>query len=361
MVEFALLFGLITAGAEPVGDLKAVVDPLVEPLTKDKPTVGLVVGIWVDGKPQIFGYGKVVTPAGEVEPDGRTLFEIGSITKAFTGILLADAVARKEVVLDDPVNKHLPADLHIHSKSDAPITLLQLATHRSGLPVQPPLIGLTAKNKENPYADYTRDKLARLTKELKPNREPGEKYEYSNLGAGLLGHALANAAKADSYDALVRDRICKPLGLKDTGEALTGGQKSRLARGRNAKLELTDPWDFATLEACGGLRSTVDDMLRFAAANFGEVKSPLLDVLKTSQEKRSTAGSDAVDIGLGWHRLKLKNGDPIIWHNGGTGGFRSMVAFTPTTKCAVVVLCAASLGADVDKLTLNVLKELQPK
>jgi serine-type D-Ala-D-Ala carboxypeptidase/endopeptidase len=241
MVGFALLFGLITAGAEPVGDLKTIVDPLVEPLTKDKPTVGLVVGVWVDGKPQIFGYGKVVTPVGEVAPDGRTLFEIGSITKAFTGILLADAVARKEVALDDPANKHLPIDLQIQSKSDVPITLLQLATHRSGLTVQPPLIGLTAKNKENPYADYTRTKLARLTKELKPNREPGEKYEYSNLGAGLLGHALATAAKADSYDALVRDRICKPLGLKDTGEALTGGQKSRLARGRNDKLELTDP------------------------------------------------------------------------------------------------------------------------
>jgi serine-type D-Ala-D-Ala carboxypeptidase/endopeptidase len=109
------------------------------------------------------------------------------------------------------------------------------------------------------------------------------------------------------------------------------------------------------------LRSTADDMLRFAAANLGDVKSPLLDVLKASHEKRSTAGSDAVDIGLGWHRLKLKNGNPIVWHNGGTGGFRTMVAFTPTTKCAVVVLCAASLGADIDKLALDVLKELQPK
>ncbi len=247
MVGFALLFGLVTAGAEPVADLKTTVDPLVEPLIRDKPTVGLVVGIWVHGQPQIFGYGKVTTPAGEVAPDGRTLFEIGSITKAFTGVLLADALSRKEVALDDPANKHLPADLQIQSKSDAPITLLQLATHRSGLPVQPPLIALIAGNKENPYADYTHAKLTRLTKELKPSRAPGEKYEYSNLAVGLLGHALVNAAKADSFDALVRDRICKPLALKDTGEALTGGQKSRLARGRNAKLDsptrgISPPW-----------------------------------------------------------------------------------------------------------------------
>jgi CubicO group peptidase (beta-lactamase class C family) len=289
------------------------------------------------------------------------LFEIGSATKAFTGVLLADAAARKEVALHDPANKHLPADLQIKAKSDQPVTLLHLATHRSGLPVQPPLLALVARNAANPYAGYVRPKLVQLMGVLKPEREPGEKYEYSNLAVGLLGHALAAAAKADSYDALVRERVCKPLGLKDTGEALTGAQKARLARGHNDKLEPTDPWDFATLEACGGLESSANDLLRFAAANLGEIKSPLLDALKASHEKRELTVSDKVEIGHCWHRSKLKGGELMVWHNGGTGGYRSMIAFTPATKRAAIVLCAAALGSEVDKLAIMALEQVRPK
>ncbi|QJW98759.1 serine hydrolase domain-containing protein [Frigoriglobus tundricola] len=352
---------LFAAASARGADFKPDLDRLAEPLTKDKPAVGLVVGVWADGKPQVYGYGRVTTAAGEAAPDGDTLFEIGSVTKALTGVLLADAVARKEVGLDDPANTHLPADLKIRSKPDRPVTLLHLATHRSGLPVQPPLLGLTARNRANPYADYVRPKLVRLMGALEPAQEPGAEYRYSNLGVGLLGHALVTAAKADRYDALVRERVCRPLGLADTGEALTGAQKARLARGHNAKLDPTDPWDFATLEACGGLRSSANDLLRFAAANLGEVQTPLLAVLKASHEKREPAGSELIEIGLCWHRLKLKSGEHVVWHNGGTGGFRSMVAFTPATKRAVVVLCAADVGPEVDKLALQALEQVQPK
>src|SRR5205807_2603907 len=112
------------------------------------------------------------------------------------------AASRKEVAIDDPANKHLPADLQIKTKSDRPITLLHLATHRSGPPVQPPFLALLTRNKANPYADYVRSKLVLQMGVLKPEREPGVKYEYSNLAVGLLGHALAATAKADGYDAL---------------------------------------------------------------------------------------------------------------------------------------------------------------
>lgn len=361
-MRFAVLVVLGSlAAVAPAADWKAVVDPLAEPLTKDKPAVGLVVGVWADGKPHAFGYGKVTTPTGEAVPDGDTLFEIGSITKAFTGVLLADAVARKEVALDDPANAHLPADLRIRAKSDKPVTLLHLATHRSGLAVQPPLLPLLARNAANPYADFTRPKLVGLTAALTPQREPGAKCEYSNLAVGLLGHALVSAAKADGFDALVRERVCLPLGMKDTGEALTGARKARLARGHSADLKPADPWDFATLEACGGLRSSAADLLRFAAANLGEVKTPLLDVLTASHAKREVVVPDVIDIGLCWHRLTLKDGGVAVWHNGGTGGYRSMLAFTPASKRAVVVLAAAALGDEIDKLALRVLERIQPK
>ncbi|HEV3439388.1 MAG TPA: serine hydrolase domain-containing protein [Gemmata sp.] len=356
-----LLIHLLTPTYTLAADLKPDLDNIVETLLKDKPVAGVVVGVWMDGKPQVHGYGKVTTAVGEMAPDGDTLFEIGSVTKSFTGVLLADAVARKEVALDDPVNKHLPADLQIKSKSDQPITMLHLATHHSGLPVQPPSGGEFARNNANPYAGYVRPELVRLMSMLKPEWEPGAKYEYSNLAVGLLGHALVAAAKADNYDSLVRERVCKPLGLKDTSEALTGAQKARLARGHNAKLELTDPWDFATLEACGGLKSSANDMLRFAALNLGEVRSPLLDHMKASHEKRALAGSEAEEIGLCWHRIKLRSGEMMVSHNGGTGGYRSMIAFTPATKRAVIVLCSADLGSEVDKLAFKVLMRIQPK
>lgn len=356
-----LTLALVLAAFGRGDDLKAVVDRLAEPLTKDKPTVGFTVGVWTDGKAQAFGYGKVTTPAGVVVPDADTLYEIGSITKAFTGVLLADAIARKEVALDDPANKFLPADLRLPGDGDRAITLLHLTTHQSGLPVQPPFIGVLAKNSANPYADFTRSKLAALLPKLKPARAPGERYEYSNLGAGMLGHALVAAAKADHFDALVRERVCRPLALKDTGESLTGAQRSRLARGHDEALKPTDPWDFATLEACGGLRSTANDLLAFAAANLGESKSPLLAALQASHEKRAEV-TNGVDIGLGWHRVMLKGTDTlVVWHNGGTGGFRGMLAFTPKTKRAVVVLCAAALGESVDALALKLLEAVQPK
>jgi serine-type D-Ala-D-Ala carboxypeptidase/endopeptidase len=341
-------------------DLKPVLDPLLEPILKDKPAAGIVVGIWTDGKPQVFGYGKVTTPDGESEPRGDTIFEIGSITKAFTGTLLAEAVLRKELALDDTANKHLPADIAIRSKPDKPVTVLHLATHRSGLPVQPPFIGVLARNKLNPYADFTRAKLAKMMADLTPTRDPDVKYEYSNLGVGLLGHALVNAAKASSFDALVQQRICLGLGMSDTSESLTGGQKARLARGHTKKMEPTDPWDFASLEACGGLRSTTNDLLKFAAANIGELGDwqPQIDL---SHKKQATADTDRIEIGFCWHRLKLKSGEQVVWHNGGTGGFRSMLAFTPKTRRAVVVLCAADLGAEIDRLALSALVAIQPK
>jgi D-alanyl-D-alanine-carboxypeptidase/D-alanyl-D-alanine-endopeptidase len=355
---FVVTVSLITVAFAPAADLKPDIDRLVEPLTKDKPLIGLVVGVWVDSKPHVFGYGKVTTAVGEMEPNGDTLFEIGSVTKAFTGVLLAEAVARKEVALDNPANKHLPTDLHIKPKSDQPVTLLHLATHRSGLPVQPPF-RLFNRNMANPYADFVRPKLVQLMAELKPDREPGAKFEYSNLAVGLLGHALVAAAKADSYDALVWDRVCKPLGLKNTREALTGAQKALLARGHNAKLDPTDPWDFATLEASGGLKSSANDLLRFTATNLGEVMAPLLDAMMASHEKREVAGP--YEIGLCWFRKKLKSGEFMVWHNGGTGGYCSMIAFTPATKRAVIVLCSAQLRSELDTLAFEAMEQVQPK
>jgi CubicO group peptidase (beta-lactamase class C family) len=342
-------------------DLAELVEVLVEPIRMDRPEVGLVVGIWNGEKSWTRGFGKVSTPKGEHPPDAATLFEIGSVTKGFTGILLAEAVRRREVALEDPLNRHLPPDLQWKGKTETPITLLHLGTHRSGVPVQPPLIGLLAKNPANPYSDFDRTKLGQLCEKARKFREPGEVYEYSNLGMGLLGHALVHAAKADSFHELVRDRISKPLGLRDTTEALTGEQKARLARGHSPSGKPVESWDFATLSAAGALRSTVADLLIFARANSGDLKGDLLPAMQESHRERAKVDANRLTIGLGWHRMRLKGNRECVWHNGRTGGYQAMLAFTPGTRRAVVILCAASGVAELDSIAIRLLERIQPK
>ncbi len=342
-------------------DLQELVDERAKPLLKDHDTLGIVVGIWKDGKPHIYSYGKVLTPRGEHQPDGDTIFEIGSITKTFTGILLAEAVKRKEVKLDDPVNLHLPKELQVVSKTEKPITLLHLATHQSGLPREPPLLGLFAYNSLNPYADYDLKKLSTFLKLDRKLREPGEKYEYSNIGMGLLGHALVHAAKAESFNELVRERICKPLKLNDTSEAQTGTQKLRLAHAHNPTGKSTDPWDFATLSGAGALRSSAHDMLRYAAANMNIGKPALWPSMQVSHEERSKAASKSIGVGLGWHRSQLKGERLCLWHNGRTGGYQCMLALAPDRGTSVVILCSQSGIEGLERMAYDLLEHIEAK
>ena len=139
--------------------------------------------------------------------DGDTVFEIGSVTKVFTGLLLAEAVSRNELKLKDPISRFLPASVKVPERNGRQITLLDLATHTSALPRLPD--NLVPKDAENPYADYTVEQMYAFLRDFKPTRDIGSEYEYSNFGAGLLGHVLALQAGMN-YEALVRDRICRP-------------------------------------------------------------------------------------------------------------------------------------------------------
>ena len=360
LTAFALALAPLVA---PAADFRATLDALVEPLLKPKKSVGLVVGVRRAGESRVYGYGKVVTPAGNRVPDGRTLFEIGSITKTFTGVLLAEAVARGEAKFDDPIATHLPDDLVWRPHADGVPTLLDFATHRSGLPVQPPRLGviaLLAGRPGNPYSGYDRKALAATLAGFVPDA-PGRKSVYSNLGAGLLGHALVHASKADSFNDLVRDRVTKPLTMRDTTEAPDGEQRSRLARGHDGDGEPADPWDFASLSACGGLRSTADDLrstaddlLRYAAANLGDAPTPRTPAWLAAQRPRRDDGGRR-KVGLFWVTMPLPGRDEVaVWHNGGTGGYRTMVLLLPASKSAVVVLCSADRGLEIDRLALAI-------
>jgi hypothetical protein len=182
-------------------------------------------------------------------------------------------------------------------------------------------------------------------------RDIGAQYEYSNFGAGLLGHVLSLKAGTD-YESLVVQRICNPLGMKSTRIQLTPQMQSRLAQGHNQTGETVLNWDLPTLPGAGALRSTANDLLIFLAANMGLKKSTLDSAMQLTHTPRRPAGTPDMQIGLGWHILK-RNGCEIVWHNGGTGGYHSFMGFDKTSGVGVVVL-SNSLN-DVDDIGLHLL------
>ncbi len=340
---------LVLTGAAHAADDWAAIDAVVKPFLEDKPYLGLVVGTTGTKGHRVYGYGKVTLDGKEQVPAGDTLFEIGSITKTFTGTLLADQVLAGTVRLDDPAQKYLP-DLTLPRRDDRDISLLHLATHTSSLPVQPPLIGLfalTTKDPNNPYAEFDRARLKTTLASLQLSRPIGSRFEYSNLGVGILGHALTGAAKAESYEDLLVRRVVGPLGMADTRIHLSAAQTKRLAPGRTDKGKPTSPWTFACLEACGGLRSTADDLLTFTDANLGRRKTPLAGAFRMAQEPWRELTRKGEFVGLCWMREERPQGKGVLmWHNGGTGGYRSFLGFVPRSGVGVVVLSNSPHSVD---------------
>ena len=294
-------------------------------------STGLVVGVVA---PNGSRYDVV---AGSERPgkalDANSVFEIGSITKTFTAILLADMVARGEVRLDQPVAELLPAGTRVPSRSGKQITLGDLSSQISGLPRLPD--NFKPADPSNPYADYTVAQLYDFLGRYDLPRDPGAKYEYSNLGVGLLGHALALRA-GKSYEALLTERVLKPLGMTHTAIALTPEMKAHMSLGHDPGGDVVPLWDIPTLAGAGALRSSLDDMMKFLAANITPPNTPLGRAIASTHTARFTV-NNALSLGLNWH-ISSFQGDTLIWHNGGTAGFRTIVAWNPRTRAGVVLL-----------------------
>jgi len=286
--------------------------------------------------------------------DADTVFEIGSITKVFTALLLQDMVDHGEVKLDDPISRYLPASVKAPSRDGKEITLLDLATQHSGLPRLPE--NLSPKDGANPYADYTVEQLYQFLSGYKLTRDIGAKYEYSNLGVGLLGHLLSLKA-GTNYEALVVNRVCEPLGMRHTRMTLTPELKARLATGHN-KLGLpVANWDIPTLAGAGALRSTAADMVKFLSLSMGKTASPLAEAVAKCEEPRADAGGTQ-RIGLAWH---IGSNFQVTWHNGGTGGYRSYLGFNKARHRGVVVLGNSENSVDdLGLYLLGAVKNIEP-
>src|SRR5580692_10625869 len=293
---------------------------LVKRIDQQKQAVGIVVGVVEPDGRRVVAYGSLAN--GDPRTlDGDTIFEIGSISKVFTSLLLADMVNRKEVALDDPAAKYLPENVKMPERSGKSITLHDLSTHTSGLPRLPS--NLKFKDPRNPYADYSVDDLYQFLSGYTLPRDPGSESEYSNLGGGLLGHLLAYRA-GTNYESLIGTRITRPLSMPDTGITLSSSMKQRMATGHNAMLAPAATWDFPTLAGAGALRSSANDMLTFLGAFRGFKETPLAPAMKATLEVRRSLGK--VNIGLGWFIFQT-DGREIAMHDGGTGGFCSWAGF----------------------------------
>ncbi|HMS03076.1 MAG TPA: serine hydrolase, partial [Gemmatimonadaceae bacterium] len=306
---------------------------------------------------QITRDGVVTAVAGRADsPDGAPLssstrFEIGSITKAITGVLFADAIARGEVREDERLVEALPG--LVLPEGGAQITLLDLATHRSGLPSFPP--GHMPANPRDPWADVDSAAVARSLAGLRALQfTPGSRAEYSNVGAGLLGQVLVRRAGVRDFETLVRTRFAEPLGLGVFAVTESTADRARFAQGHDDDGP-SARWHLEYLAAAGAILSTLDDMVRVARACLGDAPSPLAAHIAEAQRPRRDFPPHRV--GLHWITTSTPSGD-VHWHNGGTGGFRSFLGCNRATGRASVVLTNSTTG--VDDLGLHLIDAALP-
>ena len=324
------------------------IESLVEPYLEARKFKGLSVGVIADGDTWTGNYGQV-SDEKKTKPSSETIYEIGSISKVFTSLMLADAINSGEVMLDTRIGELMPEIKE--TKPVKTITLKHLATHMSGLPKLP--TNVSPKEPENPYADYDRKKLVEYMKVAQLDAEPGENHEYSNVGAGLLGDLLAAQAN-QTYESLLKNRILNPLKMKDTTIALTDEQSMRLAPPFNSAMLPARTWDFDSLVGAGAIRSTTDDMIRFMQANLAPPKNAVGDAIELAWKQHLDAGKNHRGMGLGW---QIAGDGSTRWHNGQTGGYQSMMLINRKINSGVVVLCNTS-GSEIDGLAGSIIQLL---
>lgn len=296
--------------------------------------VGTVIGVIEPAGRRVVAYGR----SGTDRPlDGDTLFLLGSVSKSFVGLVLADMIRRGEVKLHDPAAKFLPPGVKMPQRGRA-ITLADLTTHTSGLPSLPHNIDMLAE--PHPLEAYTVQDLYSFLSTYTLTREPGGLPEYSNLGVSLLGRLLGLRAGKE-YKELLEERVLRPLGMNDTAIQLSPEQLKRLALGHDKDLQPTYTAELKTLYQSGSLRSSANDLLKYLAANLGYVETPLMEAMLYQRSAiRVKRGADPAERAMGW-TVRQVRGHEIVYHDGGKQGYRSVVAFDAKRRLGVVVLTNA--------------------
>jgi CubicO group peptidase (beta-lactamase class C family) len=302
-------------------------------------TPGIVVGLYENGKVNYYAYGVANLQTGEAV-SSKTVFEIGSITKTFTTEIAALLSLQGKLNFSEKAQTYLPPTMVLPEKNGKAITLEHLATAHSGLPRMP--MNFSPEDPENPYIDYRENELTGFINHSELAREPGSHYEYSNLGMGLLGFILTRIENKP-YSLLVNDLITRPLNMTNTW--VSGQRQEKLLATGYSGTQPIKAWtwdDQSVLTGAGGLVSNAEDMITYMVANLQAAgkSTQLANAFALTHQPRGDAGK--MKIGYGWH---IREND-IVWHNGGTGGFRSFAGFSTSKNKAVVVLTNSNTGAD---------------
>jgi len=347
--------GLKTKRTEYLSDnkkitaLDSVVENAVIDFIQSPQNCGLSIGIIKDTLISFYNYGETKRD-NKVLPKQNSLYETGSITKTFCGILLAYAVNEGKIKLDDDIRKYLPGEYPNLKTAKNVIEIKHLANHSSGLPRVPSDIESQDKyDPLNPYKNYNKEMLFDYLKKIKLENEPGQICDYSNTGMALLGIILERVYKR-SFEELVKEKICYPNNMNNTAVNLSPYQLQQLCDGHDNTGNIIPHWDLGAFEAAGGIKSCTNDMINYLKLNMVEKDA----AIKLSH--MSTIDKDS-NVGLAWHIIKTKYNNELVWHNGGTFGFSSFCGFIKEKKIAIIIL--SNTASNVDFIGLSVLKFLQ--
>ena len=333
-----------------LSSMDKLVEQAARPYIQKATTVGLSIGILKDGKITTYNYGETAR-GNKWLPTSNTIFEIGSITKTFTATLLAYYVNEGKVKLNDPVTKYLPDSVAANPALKT-VTLQSLSNHTSGLARMPGNLDFAGADALNPYKNYNKQQLFSYLKSCKLNSAPGERYDYSNLGVGLLGTILSQIS-GKAFDQMVAELICKPLMLQSTVQHLSEAKRVNLTAVYNTSGSVTPAWDFDVLAPCGALHSSVNDLLIYARANMNSGADKLGKAFALTHQ---ITFSKDLKLGLAWHIIVV-DGVEYYFHNGGTYGSSSFLAFNTQKNLAVVIL--SNSAESTDAIGTDILKRLQ--
>jgi len=338
----ALALCTAAASAEPFAGQRALLQQTLDATTAQgqPPASALAAARLGAGEPEVLLLGHVAHGGAPLVSDAR--FELGSVTKALTGSLLAQLAARGRVGLDDPAGRWVP---ELAGTPAAALTLRQLATHQSGLPrvpVSARFLWSMLRDPGDPYRHYGEADLLAWLRDWQAPAQTA--FAYSNLGFALLGLALERAA-VQPLARLMEDQILQPAGA--TGATLEAAGASSQIQGYDDKGRPTPPWTIGAFAGAGALRANTVQML--ALLDAARLRRAPFDVgAEKEQVRRHASGG----VGLGWMRTE-RHGDHIVWHNGGTGGFRSFFGYSEVSGRAVLLMVNGQV--DLDNLGLHLI------
>ena len=347
LVVFNILLTFSCKKSNEISFVDKEIEREVSPYVTSGQITGIAIGILNNGTEKYYFYGTKNRTTG-ASIDENTIFEIGSITKIFTALLFADYVVKQQISLYDSINRYFPVNISVPNYNGLQIKFIHLLNHTSGLPSQPDNLPLL-----QPVAGFGETELKNYFNEITLNEEPGHSFKYSNLGMGLAGYLLARTF-GSNYDTLLKTKIFLPLNMTHTVCNARDISGNNIVQGYYG----TTPADFYIFSdifaPSATIKSNLHDMMIFLKENIYCDNPELYNAIKLTQNK-SFKVNDHFFLGLGWHILVDEHGDEIYWHNGGTRGCSSFIAFNNTTKEGVVVLINSYCTGTQDRIGIEIM------